>query len=216
MNKPARSIHKKGRKNVIGSFMSAKMQILVEWESQIERDFMYYLEFDGDVRSYTSQPTRYRYSREDKYKYHFPDFEIFRYSTPKRKFVEIKPLHVTKKTEFIEKTAAIKAQMQVDGFDYSVVTDSQLRIEPILSNLKLLYRYITYQYDLEKVSQLVNELKAKENTSIIFQELVSLAQNYSLELIDCYSCISNKIFTFDTNSPLSFETVLSLSEEYQQ
>lgn len=29
MNKPARSIHKKGRKNVIGSFMSAKMQIVV-------------------------------------------------------------------------------------------------------------------------------------------------------------------------------------------
>ncbi len=146
MSKPARSIHKKGRKNVIGSFMSAKMQVLVEWESQIERDFMYYLEFDYDVRGYTSQPTRYRYTREDKYKYHFPDFEIFRYSTPKRKFVEIKPLHVTKKTEFIEKTAAIKAQMHTDGFDYSVVTDSQLRVEPILSNLKLLYRYIIHGF----------------------------------------------------------------------
>lgn len=216
MSKPARSIHKKGRKNVIGSFMSAKMQVLVEWESQIERDFMYYLEFDDDVRGYTSQPTRYRYTREDKYKYHFPDFEIFRYSTPKRKFVEIKPLHVTKKTEFIEKTAAIKAQMHTDGFDYSVVTDSQLRVEPILSNLKLLYRYIIHQYDREKVGLLVKELKAKGNTSIIFQELVSLAQNYSLALIDCYSCISNKIFTFDTSSPLSFETVLTLSEARNQ
>lgn len=216
MNKPARSIHKKGRKNAIGSFMSAKMQVLVEWESQIERDFMYYLEFDDDVKSYTSQPTRYRYTREDKYKYHFPDFEIFRYSTSRRKFVEIKPLRVTKKTEFIEKTVAIKAQMQKDGFDYSVVTDSQLRVEPILSNLKLLYRYITHQYDHEKVCLLVKELKAKENTLIIFQELVSLAQNYSLELIDCYSCISNKIFIFDTSSPLSFETVLSLSEACHQ
>lgn len=213
MIKPARSIHKTGRKNVIGSFTSVKMKAIVEWESQIERDFMYFLEFDDDVRGYKAQPIKYRYTRDGKYKYHFPDFEIFRYSTSKRKFVEIKPFNVTQDPQFREKSAAIRKQMQADGFDYVVVTDAQLRVEPTLSNLKLLYRYIDHDFDHEKTFELLKELKAAGNTSIVFQDLVQIAQDYSLALIDCYSCISNKIFTFDTSKPLTLTTVLSLRED---
>jgi len=215
MSKPARSIHKVGRKRVIGSFMSAKMQRPVEWESQIERDLMYYLEFDDDVEMYSSQPVRYRYTLNDKYHYHYPDFKIIRRSTRKPKFVEIKPFNETQKPDFIEKTDAIKVQMKKDGYDYDVITDSQLQVEPILNNLKLLYRYINHQYDHVKVNSLMTEIQAKKHSSITFQELVDCAKQYSLELIDCYSCIANKIFTFDTATPLTFETVLSLSQRKQ-
>lgn len=211
MAKPARSIHKKGRKRVIGSFNSAKMRQSIEWESQIERDFLYHLEFDDDVKSYISQPIRYRYSIDNKYHYHFPDFEIVRRSTSKRKFVEIKPFHVTQKPEFQEITSAIKAKMLSDGFDYVVVTDSQIRIEPIFSNLKLLYRYILHEYNEENMRQLINQLSELGYTSLAFSELRKTAEDFSLELIDCYSAIANKVLSFDASHPLSEDTILTLS-----
>mgnify|MGYP003385960865 CR=1 FL=1 len=212
MDKPARSIEKKGRKRVIGSFMSAKMQEHVDWESQIERDFLYYLEFDADVKEYQAQPLRFKYTFNEKYHQHYPDYEIKRYSTPKRKFVEIKPFYITQKQDFIEKTIAIKAQMDNDGYDYTVITDKDIRVEPIYSNIKLLYRYITHEYDIDEVSSLITNLKATNITTLSFEELREVAKGFSLALIDCYSCIANNIFSFDINEPLSPMTILTLSQ----
>lgn len=212
-SKPARSIHKKGRRRVIGTFISAKMQLSVEWESQNERDFLYYLEFDDDVRGYKEQPIRYRYTLNDKYHYHYPDFEIFRHSSERRKFVEIKPLKVTMQDEFKEKTLAIKAKMLSDGFDYIVVTDSQIYDEPLLSNLKLLYRYINHEYDPESVKKMVYELVAMDRSSLKLKELKVFASKFSMELIDCYSCIAHKIFIFDVRKILSPDTELTLNRK---
>lgn len=211
MAKPARSIHKIGRKRVIGSFMSAKMAVPVEWESQIERDFFYYLEFDDDVHAYAAQPIRYRYTLDHKYHYHYPDVEIFRYSTNQQKFVEIKPFHVTQKLDFQEKTAAIHAQMVTDGHDYSVVTDAQIRVEPTLNNLKLLYRYILHEYDPQNLKMFIHHLKETGVTALTFEELKDKAEESSFALIDCYSFIANKIFSFNIQEPLSPATVLTLS-----
>ena len=212
MTKLARSIHKIGRKRVIGSFMSAKMAAPVEWESQIERDFYYYLEFDDDVQAYAAQPIRYRYTLNHKYHYHYPDVEIYRYSTNQQKFVEIKPHHVTQKIEFQEKTAAIEAQMLIDGHDYSVVTDAQIRVEPTLSNLKLLYRYILHEYDYLNLQLLISHLRNVGTTMLTLDELKNEAEQFSLALIDCYSLIANKKFSFNTQEPLTPMTILALSE----
>lgn len=212
MATPARSIHKIGRRRVIGSFASAKMREMVEWESQIERDFLYHLEFDHDVIRYVSQPIKFRFSQDNKYHYHYPDFEIFRHSTPKRKFIEIKPYHITQKPEFIEKTEAIKAKMFSEGFDYAVITDNEIRIEPILSNLKLLYRYKLHEYSLANVNKLVQALQSSGLISLTFSQLEKIAQEFSLELIDCYSCIANKVFDFDIKVPLTENTLLIVAD----
>lgn len=51
-----RRITNRGRDRVIGKFASLKMQQIIQWESQIERDCCYWLEFDRDVIAYRSQP----------------------------------------------------------------------------------------------------------------------------------------------------------------
>ena len=53
--KPARKITNHGREMVTGGFASYKNKRIVKWESQIERDFLYLLEFDDSVVSYYSQ-----------------------------------------------------------------------------------------------------------------------------------------------------------------
>ena len=50
-----------GGRKVIGKFPSIKNGGMVWWESQIERDYFYLLEFDSDVIIYWAQPLKIRY-----------------------------------------------------------------------------------------------------------------------------------------------------------
>ena len=46
----ARKITNRGRRDrVIDKFMSVKMRKAIWWESQLERDYCYFLEYDRDV-----------------------------------------------------------------------------------------------------------------------------------------------------------------------
>ncbi len=52
---PVRLIKKSGV-SVVGSFPSLKLDDLVRYESPLERDFLYFLEYDPQVLSYEMQP----------------------------------------------------------------------------------------------------------------------------------------------------------------
>ncbi len=58
MVNPARKIRNSGTKKNIGLFASHKMRTGIWFEFLIERDYMYLLEIDPDVKSYQSQPRR--------------------------------------------------------------------------------------------------------------------------------------------------------------
>lgn len=208
VRQPARKINNGGKDRVIGNFPSYKMGRSVEWDSQIERDYLFYLEFDGDVIEYHPQPIKYRYTLNKKYHTHYPDFEVVRKSTSRKKFVEIKMKSTTLKLEFIEKTKAIKAQMNRDDHDYAVVTDEDLRVKPILDNLKLLYRYIWEDTNPVKVKSLIKAVQEHNAGTISLLELRGLAENSGLALIDCYACIARGLFEFDLNTSLGPESIL--------
>ncbi|MEO3341036.1 TnsA endonuclease N-terminal domain-containing protein, partial [Acinetobacter baumannii] len=92
-----RRITNRGRDRVIGKFASLKMQQIIQWESQIERDCCYWLEFDRDVIAYRSQPLIISYIFEDRKLRHTPDFEVMRHSlqTGQYQYLEVKPYKKT-------------------------------------------------------------------------------------------------------------------------
>jgi hypothetical protein len=213
MRKPARKINNGGKDRVIGNFPSYKMGCMVEWDSQVERDFLFYLEFDDDVIEYHPQPIKYKSSFKNKYQFHFPDFEVVRRSNPRLKYVELKMYSTTENPEFIEKTAAIKAAMEDDGFDYAVVTDVDLRVEPIFSNLKLLYRYIWQDLPQVETHSLLKDVERIHGGILTLSDLRSLAETHELNLVHCYACIAKKYFNFElTTHPLAPETLLRLAK----
>ena len=59
------------------------------WESQIERDFIYLLEFDSEVLSYQEQPLRIQYVRDGRVHKYTPDFLVKRAN--RRQIIEVKP-----------------------------------------------------------------------------------------------------------------------------
>ncbi|MGQ4648881.1 hypothetical protein [Lyngbya aestuarii] len=58
----ARKITNAGNRKVIGKFPSLKMNAVIWWESQLERDYIYLLEIDPEVLSYGEQPLTISYT----------------------------------------------------------------------------------------------------------------------------------------------------------
>ena len=124
---------------VIGKFPSLKTGKTVWWESQIERDMIYLLEFDSGVLTYREQPLRIQYQFNGKLHLYTPDFLAER--KEKRQLIEVKPEDKATEPENVARFRAIFSRCYEEGYEFVLATDSFIRMQPRLDNIKLLWRY---------------------------------------------------------------------------
>jgi TnsA endonuclease N terminal len=134
-----RKITNKGCKKIIGKFPSLKMGRLIWWESQIERDYIYLLELDPAVISYEEQPIRISYHLSGKKRHYTPDFLVRK--ADRNLIVEVKREEEALKEENQRLFNIVGAICARDGYEFIVVTDKMIRVQPRLYNIKLLTRY---------------------------------------------------------------------------
>jgi TnsA endonuclease-like protein len=136
---PSRKISNRGSKKNIGKFPSIKMGRTIKWESLIERDEIYLLEYDREVTAYEEQPDRIHYVLDGKKHYYTPDFKADR--AGKVQIVEVKLKKAVDEGKYTILFREIKWLLCQNGREFVVATDKMIRVEPKLSNIKLLYRY---------------------------------------------------------------------------
>ena len=136
-----RPIKNSGYRKIIGKFPSVKMQTVIWWESQIERDYIYLLEIDSDVVAYYAQPFKIKYTDKGKSRSYTPDFLVER--TNKQQIVEVKPASKINQEKNLNLWRHIAPLCQREEKEFVVVTDEMIRIQPKLDNIKLLYKYAT-------------------------------------------------------------------------
>jgi hypothetical protein len=61
---PVRKVHNRGE-NIIGKFPSLKMKRMVSFESTIERDYLYLLDYEADITHFEEQPLTIESQRSD-------------------------------------------------------------------------------------------------------------------------------------------------------
>lgn len=113
---------------------------MVWYESFLERDFIYLLEFDPDVVSFAEQPFSLEYPVAGKAHTYTPDFQV-RYVRQRNVLVECKPKAYVDTDENRLKFRAAHAWCAERGWEFRVVTDDIVRQGPRLQNIKLLTRY---------------------------------------------------------------------------
>lgn len=204
---PARKItNRAGFKKVVGKFPSLKMGRTVRWESQIERDFLYLLEFDPDVLFFIEQPEEISYVYVSKIHRYYPDFYVERASA--KELVEIKPASKVNDPDNKVKFLAGEEYCREKGYLFRVVTDEQIREGSLLGNIKLLYRYA--------VVNVPNEFRLHardliENCGAMnFEEFISiLNEKFGQEAIgNTYSLLYHRLLIADLNKPLSDTTII--------
>lgn len=182
------------------------------WESQIERDFLYLLEFDTDVLSFREQPVEIMYAYETKKSRYYPDFYVERNSC--KELVEIKPSSKLNDMENKMKFIAGEEYCRKIGWTFRVVTDEQIREGSLLENVKLLSRYAAVIVPVE--FQMHAEALVKTNgCKIRLDELIAQSQaNFGRVAVgNIYSLLYHQSLYADLKKPLSGQTAITLSKE---
>jgi hypothetical protein len=138
---PVRKVSNRGG-NLVGRFPSLKMERMVAFESLIERDFIYLLDFEQDVEWFAEQPVTISYQYQGKTRKYTPDFHVIR--NGQDTLVECKPEKRVHSTENQRKFAAAQLWCSTRGWTFQVVTDTQLRSGYRLQNVKLLTQFARY------------------------------------------------------------------------
>lgn len=139
----ARNI-RKGRAGVhIVYFPSIKNSRVIVCESKLEADFCQHLEYDIDVVSYTPQPITIKLLVEAREVAYTPDFQVsYRYRPDE--FKEVKPESVTSWDAYMELMQTANNHFRHQGLFFEMKTDTDIRREPFLSNLKYFYSKLTH------------------------------------------------------------------------
>lgn len=154
-----RKVVTRSGKRFRGKFPSAKLGRMVEWESLHERDAILHLEYHPLIVSYQEQPSIEIYydPAGESHKY-FPDFSAL-FDHGKELFIEIKPSRILKKRDVREKLEAVATRFEEQGRQFRVLTEVQIRRQPLISNLVAIHRSAknaSYRVSIEQLIRLLS------------------------------------------------------------
>ena len=121
---PVRNVTNRGG-NVIGRFPSLKMQRMIAFESLLERDFIYLLDYDANVTWFEEQPLTIEYQHEGKLRHYTPDFHLIEHD--QHVLVECKPDHFVATADNQRKFAVAQAWCLACDWQFRIVTDAEVR-----------------------------------------------------------------------------------------
>lgn len=190
----------------IGKFPSLKNKKIVWFESLLERDFIYLIEFDKQIIRYEEQPFKIKYKLNQKSHSYTPDFLIERQN--KKQIIEVKPQIKTEKEEFIVFSSSMKKLLASEGYEYLVVTDSTIRLQPKLSNIKLLWYYARIPIST-RLKVLVHDFFYNTQQTVFSEFCLFLTHSKEQkELI--YTFLFHGYLLIDISKPITNDSVISM------
>lgn len=135
---PVRRVSNRGG-NIIGKFPSLKMRRMIAFESLIERDYLYILDYEPVIEWFEEQPVTIEYQDNGKMLHYTPDFHLV--EAGQNVLVECKPEVFVGRSENQRKFQAAINWCAERDWDFKLITDSQLRTDHRLDNIKLMTYY---------------------------------------------------------------------------
>ncbi len=197
---------KRGRVGVhIVDFPSIKNSRVIVCESKLEADFCQLLEFDPEVVSYTPQPQTITLYVNGVLTNYTPDFQVAYQFRPDG-FFEIKPDEVTSWDEYQALMAAAAQYFPEMGYSFRLMLGSEIRQEPMLSNLRYFYSklHVVSEHEYKYLLEHLKRSGGKAN----YAELLEMPVPPSIGAIA--KGIYSQTIDVDLNLSLGRDTVLRL------
>lgn len=213
-------------RSLSGSFFSAKNNTEIQFESSLERDFIYILEMDWIVQGYYEQPVKIEYSdAEGNLRSYIPDFLFFWHYRFARKGAKPVLVEIKYKEDLRENFRQYKPKFRAaikfckaNGYDFQILTEENIRTH-YLENCKFLYRYKKNNYtennaDIQLLLKWMCDLKATTPKELI---QVSARDKYKqMELIHImWYMVSINMIRCLWDYPLTMNSEIWLDECYE-
>ncbi|MCW3491342.1 TnsA endonuclease N-terminal domain-containing protein [Dethiobacter alkaliphilus] len=203
---PVRTVvHRRGCGKRVGFFPSMKVGRSIAFESLLERDFIYLLEFDQNVITFCEQPLTIRYYENNREKSYIPDFAVQRLESIE--IIEVKPKDKLHDEKIQKKLTAGHQYCNTAGYEYLIVTEDNIN-PVILNNIKALFGYSQIKVPA-KIKMLVRELLDQSkvmtlnNLSVAIEarsDNACIAKSYIYNLLYCHELEVNLADPISLNS----------------
>ena len=204
-----RKIPRYGAQKNIGKFSSVKTGRVSWYESLLERDYMYLLDFDLEVKSWHEQPLRIRYNLDGKTHFYTPDLEIHRGS--KKQIVEVKSQDQVDSGKWDCLFRIATSICKEEGYEYVVVTDKMIRQQPKLENIKRLWKYARTPLQPQYQVICVEFFRGSKSTHVELADLIGFLKTKGVEPQVVYSLLFWGVLDFDITQPLDSCSLIRLS-----
>ncbi len=196
-------------KQIVGNFSSCKMKTSVWYNSALNRDFMYWLEFDPDVVSYTTPAISFDYYESGKLKQYIPDFQVVRHQ--KKQIIDVKSKKTLEGDQYKLVYQRLLNICDSAGWTFIALSELEVRREPIFSNIKLLYRYARESFSIDEYRDCLKIIRS--------QMPASLADIY--QILDCHKIPRNVLFKLifccsveiDLKQPIHIDSAITAVSE---
>lgn len=198
---------KKGWTSYRGKFPSLKLGRMVRWKSYLLRDYLYHLEFDGRVLSYDENPLEVRYTRAGQAQSFATDLVVQRQGAREL----IKLIH----DQDLPCPGDGAAQLHIipslpPRYEFRVVTESEVRQQPHLNNIKMLWRYARTPADVPANQLLCLDFFGGAESARL-GELIDFFRGRRLTEREAFSLIFHGILCADLAAPLTRMSTVRLS-----
>lgn len=192
-----------------GKIVSKKNESIIEFESSLERDYIYLLEFDENVYKYCEQPVQI--SNDDLF--YTPDFYV-EYLNEKKDIIEIKYSSdlLINLEKYQEKFDLAREYCSKNNLNFKILTEVDIRTQ-YLENIKFLLRFKSsfnvgnnidsdHVHDINLLIQRLTELK--ESTIFELLNKCSKTDSKKAELTHIlWHLVSLSIIKTDLNTKLT-------------
>jgi hypothetical protein len=204
--KPSRAVKPGWQQRSTYRLASKKSIGVGEAESGLEADAFRMFDFDRAVNSYKTQPFTVIHETGGRTISTYPDVEL-RYTDGKFEVVQIK----TQKTyeKHLRENPRFRAEPEIFrtlGWSYRVLTEAQIRAEPMYSNRKLLRHYRNRPVAATTVAAIVATLRRYAGATIC--DVVDAFREDRLHHVDIYALIARHEIRADIAVPIGPTTRL--------
>lgn len=193
-----------------GDFPSLKLNRMVRYNSTIERDYLYFLEYWSHVLWYCEQPLTIKHKMPDGYiRRYTPDYEV--HEAERKALVECKPHARIRSDHTLQQEVIGQNWAKKNDYDFIIITDDELRTGHRLANLKLFWRYARYQNrDMQHELLEYGGRVAQFSVEQYCQQHKQTAQTVFPTI--CYA-LFHQYYQTDFSRPFSITTPLWLAQE---
>jgi DNA-binding transcriptional LysR family regulator len=212
---PVRKVSNRGG-NAIGRFPSTKMGRMIAFESLLERDFIYLIDYDPAVEWFEEQPLSIEYLHEDQLLRYTPDFHLLEHG--QHVLVECKPERFVETEENCRKFAVAREWCEERGWEFRIITDQQVRSGFRLQNVKRLAQYARQKMDGVICSQIFAFLQEAQSATSIHELALAILPTGSAVVTANIFCLAyrHEIGLPLDEAPISEATAVSRLSRMQK
>jgi len=184
---------------------------MVAFESLIERDYLYLLDYEPDIEWFEEQPLTIKYQHDDMVLHYTPDFHLV--ETGQNVLVECKPHAFVDKDENRRKFRAARTWCADREWGFRVVTDRDIRTGFRLENVQLLTRYARHVVDPRTkggIYALLRSAQAAMSINDIVREITGADFSAATAAILCMA-FHHEVFISLDDAPILGNTRICLS-----